>query len=271
MNKLSPAFLTLLVFLLVQGFGIILAICIRAIQGLPSDGLLPVSHLSLILMIVNVLAVLCCHLFLHNIHFATTFDYSTIRWDSGLLAITGGFLGAICISILTESMEIPDIMLQTSIAMSHNIWGLLTLTIIGPIAEELLFREAIVGEMLRRGARPWTAIIVSAVAFSCLHFNPAQVLYALPLGIIFGIIYYKTGNIVLTSILHILNNYIVVAQLRTMSGEITEHSLSEWFGGGPNAYAAMLCSGVLCIALMKGFWDRYQPRQKDDKNETYSR
>lgn len=271
MKKFSPAILTLLIFLLAQGVGTFLligiwvltspdagavlrAFCDGVAQGLPIHELLSVSVLSLILIAVNILAVLCCHLFLHNINFATTCSFYSIRWSQGMLAIIGGLLGALSISILTESVEFPDAMLQTSRAMSHNYWGLLALVIVGPITEELLFREAIIGEMLRRGANPWIAIIISALAFSSLHLNFAQGLYALPLGIIFGVIYYKTGNIVLTSILHIINNSIAAYQL---SGDITDYSLSERLGGTSNAYAAMLFLGILCILLMKMFWNNY--------------
>lgn len=280
-HKFSPVFFTLLLFLLAQGVGTLLLLgivmlissdfrtafqsfCSSVAQGLPIHELLPVSVFSLILIAVNILAVLCCHLFLHNIHFAATFNISSIKWRPGMVAILGGFLGALSISILTESVELPDVMLQMSQAMSHNTWGLLALVIAGPITEELLFREAIVGEMVRRGTSPWIAIIVSALAFSSLHLNFAQGLYALPLGIIFGIIYYKTGNIVLTSTLHILNNSIAAYQLNR---DISDFSLSEWLGGAFNAYAALLLFAVLCFLLIKKFWETYPMNEIGEETE----
>lgn len=283
LKRFSPAIFTLLVFLLAQGLGSILifgigmltssdfstalqAICSGTTQNL--YGLLPISIFSIILMAVNILAVLCCHFLMHNIHFATTCDVFSIRWRPGMLAIIGGFFGALSISILTESMELPDMMLQISLAMSHNIWGLFALVIVGPITEELIFREAIAGEMLRRGNNPWIAIMVSALAFSAMHLNLAQGLYALPLGIIFGIIFYKTGNIVLTSLLHILNNGIVAVQLYTMNEDIADLSFSEWFGGDLKAYAAMMFLGVLCIVLMRLFWHFYLPLQRNNEKIT---
>ena len=285
MKKISPAILTLLVFLLTQGLGTVLIFGIGVFvspafktalqaylsgtaQGLPLLEILPISLFSLILMGVNILAVLCCHFLIHNIHFATTSDFSSIRWRPGILAIMGGFLGALSISILTESMELPDAMMKISLAMSHNILGLLTLVIVGPITEELIFREAIAGEMLRRGSNPWIAIIVSTLAFSIMHLNLAQGLYALPLGIIFGIIYYKTGNIVLTSLLHILNNGIVAVQLYTMNEDITDLSFTEWLGGDFKAYGAMLFLGLTSIVLMRVFWNSYLPLPRNSEKTT---
>lgn len=273
-HRLSPAILTLLVFLLAQGLGSLLLFgiwilvspefgeAIRAFlsgeaEGLPLLELMPISVFSLILMSLDIIAVLGCHLCLHNIRFATTLDATAVRWRPALLAAAAAILGAMSISILTGGMELPEAMVQISLAMSHNFWGLITIVLVGPISEELLFREAIAGEMLRRGAAPWLAIGVSALAFSAAHLNLAQGCYAFPLGILLGIIYYKTGGIVLTSLLHILNNGIVAVQLYADGTEAIETSPAEWFGSTTLAQTFMVLFGALSIALMTLFWNRY--------------
>ena len=273
-HRLSPAILTLLVFLMAQGLGSLLLFgiwilvspefgeAIRAFlsgeaEGLPLLELMPISVFSLILMFLDIIAVLGCHLCLHNIRFATTLDATTVRWRPALLAAAAAILGAMSISILTGGMELPEAMVQISLAMSHNFWGLITIVLVGPISEELLFREAIAGEMLRRGAAPWLAIGVSALAFSAAHLNLAQGSYAFPLGILLGIIYYKTGGIVLTSLLHILNNGIVAVQLYADGTEAIETSPAEWFGSATLAQTFMVLFGALSIALMTLFWNRY--------------
>ena len=282
-HKFSPALLTLLVFLLAQGLGSLLLIVIGMLfspdfkaavqayvsgdaQGLPMFDQIPVSYLALTLMAVNIIAVLACHFFFHNIRFVTKRDISSIKWRTGMLGITGGVLGAMSMSVLTDNVDLPDMMKQMSLAMSHNIWGLLALAIIGPITEELIFREAIEGEMLRRGATPWMAIIVSALAFSAVHLNLAQGLYALPLGILFGIIYYKTGNIILTALLHILNNSIAAAQLFSMDESFEDSSYTDWLGNTTATYAFMALCGVFCLVLIRLFWYRYSPREETKKH-----
>lgn len=278
-RKFSPVVLTLLVFLLAQGLGTILLLIIGMLispefsaamqayvsgeaQSLPLFEMIPISVISATLMAVDILAVIACYFLLHNIRFDTAFEASSINWRTGFIAIAGGILGALATSILTEGVELPDVMVQMSLSMSHDFWGFLALAIVGPVSEELLFREAIEGEMLRRGTHPWTAIIVSALAFSLAHLNLAQGLYALPLAILFGIIYYKTGNIVLTSLLHILNNGIVALQLYTFGEDIEDASYAEWFGGNTNTYVLMLLCAALSLVLMKIFWDCYQPLKK---------
>ena len=272
--RLSPAILTLLVFLLAQGLGSLLLFgiwilvspefgeAIRAFlsgeaEGVPLLELIPISVFSLILMSLDIIAVLGCHLCLHNIRFASTLDATTVKWRPAMLAAAGAVLGAMSISILTGDIELPEAMVQISLAMSHNFWGLITVVIVGPVTEELLFREAIAGEMLRRGAAPWLAIGVSALAFSAAHLNLAQGCYAFPLGILLGIIYYKTGGIVLTSLLHILNNGIVAFQLYADGTDAIETSPAEWFGSTTLALTFMTLFGALSIVLMTLFWNRY--------------
>lgn len=234
-------------------------------QEVPLFDQIPVSFFALTLMAANILTVLACYYLLRNIRLVTASDFASIKWRPGMLGIAGGVLGAISMSVLTENVELPDMMKQMSIAMSHNVWGLLALTIIGPISEELIFREAIEGEMLRRGASPWTAIIVSTLAFSAAHLNLAQSLYALPLGILFGIIYYKTGNIILAALLHILNNSIAAIQLHNMGENYEDTSYADWLGSTSATYAIMAFCGVLCLVLTKFFWDYYCP-SKETKN-----
>ena len=253
-HRLSPPILTLLVFLLSQGVGGV----ILFLLGVRMES---ITIPSLVLMTVNIVAVLCCHFFLHNIRFSTAFDVSSINWHPGMLAIVGGIFGALGMAILANDVELPDEVIKLQLAMSHNLWGLFTLIIVGPIAEELLFREAIAGEMLRRGANPWVAIVVSAMAFSVMHLNLAQGLYALPIGLMFGVIYYKTGNVILTSLLHIVNNYIAAAQLFTMGKDAVDFSFAELFGSDLAAYAIMVGLEVLCIILMIEFWNGYSAKK----------
>ena len=279
----SSAILTLLIFLLAQVFGTLLFFVVGMLlspdiseafrafingetMGLTLSESPFVSFFAFSLMAADILAVLLCYFLLHNIRLVSTSDIARINWRPGLLGVAGGVLGAMSISVVTEGVELPEMMQQMTLAMSHNVWGLLTLAIIGPIAEELIFREAIEGEMLRRGAAPWVAIIVSALAFSTVHLNLAQGLYALPLGILFGIIYYKTGNILLTALLHILNNSIAAIQLYTMGESIDDTSYADWFGSPLRAYAFTAFSGMLCLVLIKYFWDCYSPCEETKKH-----
>ena len=88
------------------------------------------------------------------------------------------------------------------------IWSLLSISIVGPIVEEILFRLLIFNSLERVTKNPWFAIIVSGVAFGVWHMIFVQSVYTAIMGCIMGLIYYKTRNIFVTMFIHIFNNTI---------------------------------------------------------------
>lgn len=61
-----------------------------------------------------------------------------------------------------------------------------------------------------RGFKPAAAICISALFFAVIHLNPWQAVPAFALGCLFGWVYYKTGSIWLTMIMHCANNTMAV-------------------------------------------------------------
>ena len=52
----------------------------------------------------------------------------------------------------------------------------------------------------------WVAIIISAALFGLAHFNAAQFINALLMGLLLGWMYYRTGSLVPGILLHWVNN-----------------------------------------------------------------
>lgn len=77
--------------------------------------------------------------------------------------------------------------------------------ICAPIAEELLFRKAVISRTAKYG--DGIAIIFSALLFGLYHGNLNQFVYAFSLGLALGFIYLKTNNIRYTILLHMLVNF----------------------------------------------------------------
>ena len=88
------------------------------------------------------------------------------------------------------------------------IWSLLSISIVGPVVEEILFRLLVFNSLERVTKNPWFAIIVSGVAFGVWHMIFVQSVYTAIMGCMMGLIYYKTRNIFVTMIIHIFNNTI---------------------------------------------------------------
>lgn len=61
-----------------------------------------------------------------------------------------------------------------------------------------------------RGFKPWVAICLSAAFFAVIHLNPWQAVPAFVMGCLFGWVYYRTGSIWLTMIMHCANNTMAV-------------------------------------------------------------
>lgn len=88
------------------------------------------------------------------------------------------------------------------------IWSLLSISIVGPIVEEILFRFLIFNSLEKISKSPWFAIIVSGVLFGIWHMIFVQSVYTAIMGCIMGLIYYKTRNIFITIFIHMFNNTI---------------------------------------------------------------
>lgn len=105
------------------------------------------------------------------------------------------------------SATMPNL-LPTELTRVNLIIYYLYVCFIGPLAEEYIFRGVIFKSLEQYGL--WFAVIISAVLFGFMHMNLNQMLSAMVIGLVFGFIRAKSGSILLTVILHIVNNVIAV-------------------------------------------------------------
>ncbi|AZI40269.1 CPBP family intramembrane glutamic endopeptidase [Epilithonimonas vandammei] len=98
--------------------------------------------------------------------------------------------------------------------------------ILAPILEEILFRGIIMKGMINNGTKPLLAIALSAFIFGVVHFNPWQFAGALLLGLVLGLVYYKTKSLLMSILLHAFNN-LISAMLMIYSDSET---FSQLFG-----------------------------------------
>ncbi|MGN0777713.1 MAG: lysostaphin resistance A-like protein, partial [Aristaeellaceae bacterium] len=134
------------------------------------------------------------------------FRPSPVSWRMAATALLGFLTGVMGLGLLSEQLDLPDMMENQFIGLSHNPWGILSVCLAGPVLEEMFFREGIQGHIQRAGGTPLKAILASSLLFGLIHINPAQVPFAACIGILLGIVYHKTGhNILLCSLLHIIN------------------------------------------------------------------
>ena len=81
----------------------------------------------------------------------------------------------------------------------------LVVAIFAPIFEEWLCRGMVLRGLLTKMKPVW-AIVISALFFAIIHANPWQALNAFLIGLMMGYVYYKTGSLLLTMLIHFVNN-----------------------------------------------------------------
>lgn len=178
--------------------------------------------------------------------------------DSSNFGRLGGFRMALIVSVATLALgfvtdSLNAIMPETpewfenamSQIMDAPVWiTLISVSIFAPLFEEWLCRGVILRGLLQK-THPVSAILVSAVFFAVLHMNPWQALPAFILGALFGYIYYKTGSLKLTMLMHCVNNTFAVVFSKIPSLENAEgfaDVMSTW------AYVCIFIASIAFLA-----------------------
>jgi uncharacterized protein len=115
-------------------------------------------------------------------------------------------------------------------------------TLVPPVAEELLFRGYVQRRLLRRWS-PWVGITVTSLLFAAVHLDPHLVAVALPLGLWLGWVAWRTGSVWPGVFCHAFVNFLWVAW---RVGE----RLADWPSATSAAStAALAVVGVGCLVL----------------------
>ncbi|EYE87316.1 hypothetical protein Q428_14000 [Fervidicella metallireducens AeB] len=92
---------------------------------------------------------------------------------------------------------------------SNQWFGILSIVLIAPIVEEILFRGIILQGLLKNYSVN-KSIIITGVLFGLFHGNIVQSPTVILLGIVLGIMYVKTGSLSMCILGHIVNNLLAV-------------------------------------------------------------
>ena len=163
------------------------------------------------------------------------------KWGGVLLAIAV-VIGVLAAGMILEAVNqhLPDtkgsIMEMMEEMMEGPLWAnLLTMCIMAPILEEWMCRGVILRGLLnyehkfpasegerQRGMSPALAIVISALFFAAIHGNVWQGVTAFAIGCLFGYVYYKTGSLKLTILMHCANNTFAV-----LTGKFAPESMKD--------------------------------------------
>ncbi|MGN0191102.1 MAG: lysostaphin resistance A-like protein [Candidatus Cryptobacteroides sp.] len=167
-------------------------------------------------------------------------------WGAALLVTVATLAAAFAADALNALMpQMPqwlEDMLSTM--LQGPLWAtLLSVSIFAPLFEEWLCRGLVLRGLLQK-INPAAAILVSALFFAVIHLNPWQAVPAFILGVLFGIVYYRTGSLKLTMLMHFVNNTFSTILSRIDSLKEVD-SFSDIMS--PAAYGVSL---TVCIAVV---------------------
>ena len=131
-------------------------------------------------------------------------------WGTLLWVVLFSLGTIIPLSFLYEQLgiEMDENTQQIFTSLMKEPWGYVAVGILAPLAEEVVFRGAILRTLLGIMSKKnhWVAIMISAAIFGVVHANLAQFVNALLMGLLLGWMYYRTGSLVPGILLHWINN-----------------------------------------------------------------
>ena len=147
------------------------------------------------------------------------------KWGGAGLALAS-VVAVLAAGMILEAVNqyLPDtegsIIEQMEQMMQGPLWvNLLTMCIFAPVLEEWMCRGLVLrgllnyehrgpatGQERARGMSPALAIVISAIFFAAIHGNIWQGVTAFAIGCLFGYVYYRTGSLKLTMLMHCANN-----------------------------------------------------------------
>ena len=150
----------------------------------------------------------------------------TSHWLAGLVGgLTIGLVGQFIVSALQAlnfpvflgSLEIISAAILDTDGPSYMV-VFLSLAIVAPVGEELLFRGYL-WAVLRKVLSPMWTLALTTIAFALFHMEPIHILGLLPTALYLGWLRMRTGSIKLCIFVHAVNNGFAVILGRLAGSE----------------------------------------------------
>lgn len=152
------------------------------------------------------------------------------------------------IKMMTEMAQYPALMF-------------LTLVLLGPILEELLFRGIILDGYLKNYS-PLMSALVSGFLFGLVHGNLTQGMGAFFMGLVVGLLYWRVRSIVFCILLHMLINFVAFLGMVFSTPEELTKTTRDMIGNDQTYFIVYAVSCIVCVACGWYLWNTYiKPEQ----------
>jgi membrane protease YdiL (CAAX protease family) len=154
-----------------------------------------------------------------------------IRWRLLVLGLALSFLAFAPLTavdrLVSGNAERLPVLAVSSAFLPRAAYALMALLLIpAAAAEEILFRGWLLKQLAAFSRRPWVLIIVTAVAFSAIHFdfNPDSFIARAIMGAGFAYMTLRLGGIELSVAVHSTNNMLIVLFIEPLSLQLSSHA-----------------------------------------------
>jgi fluoride ion exporter CrcB/FEX len=133
----------------------------------------------------------------------------------------------------------------------------ITIVLLAHLLEELLFRGIILDGYLKNYS-PINSIVVSAFLFALIHGNLAQGIGAFMMGVVAGLLYWRTKSLLLCIALHFSNNFTAfLAMMADPENMTSEATLRQLIDNDGTYYIIYVMFCLLLATTGWYLWDKY--------------
>lgn len=158
-------------------------------------------------------------------------------------------------SLIQMIFPMPDLILQAMEDLMRYdsatdlILLIITVVFVAGIAEEMLFRGLLQGT-LEQKIDATKAVMSTAFIFALVHFNPWWFVEILILGVLMGVVVWRTGSIFPAVAIHIVNNGLSLYMANLSESQLT------WYRPGDHVAIHWLIIALLLV--VRGFYSFYK-------------
>lgn len=149
--------------------------------------------------------------------------------------------------LLPRAMDNYEQLIELAGIGEVTVVGVLYGVILGPIAEELIFRGVTLYYTQKFTRRFWLANLLQAVFFGVMHMNLVQGIYAAVLGMVLGWVYHRFRSLYASIWLHIFFNFLAYGPLVFLDGLLPQNAVFQlsWYG-------------LMCVVAVVLLWVIYR-------------
>lgn len=224
-------------------FIFVFALCMFVVGGVIGVGMpnIPSDVSFMLLYFTSMIAVYGATILIEHMVFKRVAPVYNSRGGFDPVAILLGVVLIFSISVILLPLE--EILTPDSRTFPRGFCTLLTVVLLAPIFEEMIFRARLYN-ILSRNTSPLMSASLSAIAFGVVHLEPIVIIEALLVGVVLSYFYLSKRSIITPIILHIFNNAFAYA-LVVLSYD--GMSLRELIGSSADIHLGvyLLCSVIV--------------------------